>query len=158
MSYHRNYRENRNDKYRSKHQPAYYESTENISQELFEKPDAYVSYADTVIQELRSQEDGKKFSTSKIRNILSMVTDIYNDIIRQSDDKLSNEIQDRITSLRIRLVYECGREPKIIRPFVEKARLLDWISFIGDSRARFIHFSRYMEALVAYHRYHGGKD
>ena len=33
-----------------------------------------------------------------------------------------------------------------------------FIKGIGNSRAEFIRFARYMEALVAYHRFFGGKD
>jgi len=36
--------------------------------------------------------------------------------------------------------------------------LLDLLNHMGDSRENFIKFARYMEALVAYHRFHGGRD
>ena len=42
--------------------------------------------------------------------------------------------------------------------FVNETELLDVISEIGDSKQNFIMFHRYMEALVAYHKYYGGKE
>jgi CRISPR-associated protein Csm2 len=104
----------------------------------------------------RKTRDYKHLTTSKLRNILSMITDIYNDVRLESNEKLSENIQERIRYLRIRLVYECGREPYVIKPFEAEAGLLSRIQGIGCSRAKFIEFVHYMEALVAYHRFHGG--
>lgn len=120
----------------------------------------YTEQADQVIQELKRSlgRDYQKFTTSKIRNILAMISEIYNDVITEQDDHLSPELQSRIEYLKVRLVYECGREPYVVKPFVSKAGLLDLLSNIGDSRESFKKFSRYMEALVAYHRFHGGQD
>ena len=78
--------------------------------------------------------------------------------MNDSGETLNPGIQERIEYLKVRLVYECGREPYVIKPFVEKAGLLSLIDNIRDSRKKFIDFARYMEALVAYHRFHGGED
>ena len=45
-----------------------------------------------------------------------------------------------------------------MRDFVEKAKLLEYIKGISSSRAEMIRFAHYMEALVAYHRFLGGKE
>jgi len=129
--------------------------------DAFEKlREDYTDRADRVIIELRKElgKNYKDFTTSKLRNILDMVSDIYNDILTEQEEVLNDEIRGKIAYLKVRLIYECGREPYIIKPFVEKAGLLDIISGIGSSRQRFIDFEHYMEALVAYHRFHGGKD
>jgi len=120
----------------------------------------YTDRAERVIVELIEElgDNYKNFTTSKLRNILAMVSDIYNDILTEQEEILNDEIRGKIAYLKVRLIYECGREPYVIKPFVEKARLLDIISGIGSSRQRFIDFEHYMEALVAYHRFHGGKD
>ena len=86
-----------------------------------------------------------------------MTASIYNEVIVYQQDKLSPEIVGRINYLKIRFVYEAGREPKV-RDLITKANLLNYISQIGDSRQRYILFSRYMEALVAYRKFYGGKD
>ena len=87
-----------------------------------------------------------------------MVSEIYNDVLIDYNENLSEELQSRIEYLKVRLVYECGREPNIIKPFVNKAGLLELLNGIGDNRDNFLKFAKYMEALVAYHRFHGGRD
>lgn len=120
----------------------------------------YTEQAEKVIKDLKNfmGRDYERFTTSKIRNILAQVSEIYNDVQNDLSKELTPEIQSRIEYLKVRLVYECGREPFVIKPFVEKAGLLTLINNIGDSRQKFIDFARYMEALVAYHRFYGGRD
>ncbi|ABI69053.1 type III-A CRISPR-associated protein Csm2 [Syntrophomonas wolfei] len=120
----------------------------------------YTAQAEQVIQELKKSmgRNYQNFTTSKIRNILAQVSEIYNDVRAENDVFLSPDLQNRIEYLKVRLVYECGREPWIIKPFVDKAKLLDLLNNIGDNRQNFIKFARYMEALVAYHRFYGGRD
>ena len=57
----------------------------------------------------------------------------------------------------MRIIYDAGRE-QAVREFVEKAQLLEYIKGIGKSRAEMIQLAHYMEALVAYHRYYGGRE
>lgn len=120
----------------------------------------YTQQAEQVIKDLKSSmgRDYQNFTTSKIRNILAQVSEIYNDVIIEKGDILSPELISRIEYLKVRLVYECGREPYVIKPFVNKAELLDLLNNIGSSRDNFLKFARYMEALVAYHRFYGGRD
>ena len=123
----------------------------------------YVDKAEKVIKDLKesSQKDKWKnpiwITTSKIRNLLAMSADIYNQVLH-SDEILSEEICSRVDYLRVRFVYECGRDNKTIKPFVEKAQIIGAITEIKGSRTRYIVFFHYMEALVAYHKYYGGKD
>ena len=77
--------------------------------------------------------------------------------MEQSREKLDEEVIGRIEYLRVRVMYECGREPQV-RRFVEKAELIEILKEIGGSKKNYLLFSRYMEALVAFHKYHGGKD
>ncbi len=120
----------------------------------------YTERANQVIKDLKDTmgRNYNNFTTSKIRNILAQVSEIYNDVVIEKGDVLGPEFVSRIEYLKVRLVYECGREPYVIKPFVNKAEILDLLNNIGDSRENFIKFARYMEALVAYHRFHGGKD
>ena len=96
-------------------------------------------------------------TTSKLRNLLSMTSDIYNEILNFQEEELSEEICGRIDYLKVRFLYEAGREEKV-RDLVEEAKIIDCINEIKGNRKRYILFSRYMEALVAYHRYYGGRD
>lgn len=122
----------------------------------------YVQMAEKAMNELCAMRDkkGKEIkpvTTSKIRNLLAMTAAIYNDVVMSQSEKLSSEIVGRINYMKIRFIYEAGREPRV-RDLVEKACLLDHISEIGNSRSQYILFSRYMEALVAYRKFYGGKD
>ena len=118
--------------------------------------DDYVNTAEKVMDELHNKMKSR-LTTSKIRNLLSMVSDLYNDVKREHNDTLSPEWVGRIQYLRVRFAYEAGRDSDV-KDFVDKADLLNIIEDIGNSRKKLILFCHYMEALVAYHRYYHGKD
>ena len=119
----------------------------------------YVDMAENVIKKLK-EKNGKSdemVTTSKIRNLLSMTADIYNDVISQSDAKMTDEQKSRIEYLRIRVVYESGREKKV-KALVQESKMIEIIKSIGGEKKEFLLFNKYMEALVAFHRYYGGKE
>jgi CRISPR-associated protein Csm2 len=122
----------------------------------------YVDEAEKVILKLKDLKDKKGktiplVTTSKLRNLLTMTADIYNEVMNSKDDKLSEEICSRIEYLRIRFLYESGRE-QAVKSLVEQAGILQILKEIGNSKKNYILFNRYMEALVAFHKYYGGKD
>lgn len=122
----------------------------------------YVEIAEGVIKNLCKDTDKKGnqvnlVTTSKIRNLLSMTSEIYNEVINSQEEKLSSDIVERINYLKIRFIYESGREP-LVRKLVEEAKILEIISAIKGSRKNYILFSRYMEALVAYRKFYGKRD
>lgn len=122
----------------------------------------YVDEAEKVIQRLKNPKKPSRYAVpmvtmTKLRNLLAMATDIYNEIMNQNTEKLSEDICSRIEYLRVRFLYEAGRE-EAVKKFVEEAELIDVLKGIQGSKKRYILFHRYMEALVAFHKYHGGKD
>ena len=118
----------------------------------------YVDVAESVIQALKNENNGRlALTTSKIRGLLSMTASIYTDVQRNRSETLSEELQSRVQYLRMRVAYEAGRDP-VVKKFVIKAELLEQLSNIRADKERLLLFCRYMEALVAYHRYHGGND
>lgn len=124
--------------------------------------DNYTELAEKVIVKLSQEKrpNGKPVqmvTTSKIRNLLAMTADIYNDVVNSQDEKLSTDIVGRIKYMKIRFVYEAGRQAEV-KKLVEQAGLLKHLDDIGNSRKQYILFSRYMEALVAYRKFYGGKD
>lgn len=96
-------------------------------------------------------------TTSKIRNLLAMNADIYNQVLTKSSEKLDDEICGRIEYLRVRFMYECGREPKV-KEFVQQAEILEILKEIKQRKKNYLLFSRYMETLIAFHKYYGGKE
>lgn len=123
----------------------------------------YVDKAENAIKDLIEKSKNPRtgrvniVTTSKIRNLLAMSADIYNQVLVYNSEKLDEELVGRIEYLRIRFIYECGREQKV-KEFAEKAHLLEILKEIGPSKKNYLLFNRYMEALVAFHKYYGGKD
>lgn len=120
----------------------------------------YVDEAEKVIKTLKDRENAVPMVTiSKLRNLLSMTTDISNEVAAWQDEKLSAEICSRIDYLRVRFLYEAGRDTtKGVRNLVDEAGIIDILKNINGSRKKYLQYSRYMEALVAFHKYYGGKD
>lgn len=118
---------------------------------------AILSLRDKAEQQRRGRGEPKIVTTSKIRNLLAMTADIYNQVMICQNDKLSDDLKGRIEYLRVRFMYECGREP-LVKNFVEEADVLPILKEINGSKKNYILFSRYMEALIAFHKYSGGKD
>ena len=119
-------------------------------------PEDYVDAAEAVIRKLSSNY--RKITTSKIRNLFGFVSDIYNAENLRDEPELLPESKNALTMMRIRVVYEAGRE-QTVKDFVTEAKLLEYIKDIGADREKLIAFAHYMEALVAYHRYLiGGRE
>lgn len=118
---------------------------------------AILSLRDKAKQQQRGRGELKIVTTSKIRNLLAMTADIYNQVMICQNDKLNDDLKGRIEYLRVRFMYECGREP-LVKNFVKEADILPILKEINGSKKNYILFSRYMEALIAFHKYYDGKD
>ena len=128
----------------------------------------YVEDAEKVFKDWYLTQE-PKITTTKIRGLLSGMSDIYNDVVRVEGEELPQDIVDRIQYLKVQFVYEYGRDKKDkkgsndkkdgpVGRFIKEAKILDKIDQIGTSKKKFIEMERYMEALVAYHRFYGGED
>lgn len=125
-------------------------------------PEDYVDAADQVMQCLgRFNPSTQKFkfdlTTSKLRNILTLVSDIYNVENRRKEENISRESAAKLQMMRIRVLYEAGREASV-KKFVESSKMLEYIKGIDKNRENMLRFCHYMEALVAYHRFYGGRE
>ncbi|GJM48399.1 type III-A CRISPR-associated protein Csm2 [Weissella soli] len=118
--------------------------------------ETYVDKAEKVIKSLdRDNRNPAAFvlTTTKIRNLLSLTSNLYDESLgKQSLDGLT----DKLAYLRVQFVYQAGRE-KSVKQLVENAEILGALKEINDV-ASLQRFSRYMEALVAYFKFEGGKD
>ena len=128
-------------------------------------PENYVDEAERIMRVLISS--GTTVTTSKIRNLLSLVTDIYNDESIRTEDKLKPDSVVKLNLMRVRVAYEYGRDngesvgkDKVypMKEFITQAHLREYLKGISTDRADLIRFAYYMEALVAFHRYLGGKE
>lgn len=116
---------------------------------------------ENTIKELKTKKNqrGKPIgllTVSQIRNLLAMSADILNEVLEYPEENLSEELLDRVSYLTVRFYYEAGRDEKV-KSFIETAKLLPFLKSI-KTRKRYIQYYQYMEALVAFHKYHGGKD
>lgn len=129
----------------------------NFQKEELEKkipfPEAYVDFADTLMQ-----EQCKKITTSKLRNLLSLFMDIYNVEILRTEQTVCQDSMTKLQMARIRIAYECGRDNRGVGDFVKAANLLPWLKEVGNDRSKVIQYIHYLEALTAYHRYYGGRE
>lgn len=103
-----------------------------------------------------------KLKTNQIRKILTAVNilknkvDIYK-IAKSKEKKLDEELQMEIEFLRVNMSYQAGRD-NLVREFVEKADLLNMVKDINGDIKAFEKFCKYVEALVAFHKFYGGQD
>lgn len=97
----------------------------------------------------------RKFLTAV--NITANKVSIYRSKYPQNK-QLSDELADEIRYLQVKLVYQANRDKGVVKKFIKEAKLLTLIKDIGNSIVKFEKFYRYVEALVAYHKYYGGKD
>lgn len=135
--------------------PQRYQNTQSAEIKPLKLPENYVDEAEKVMRALF--ENRSRITTTKLRGFLTLVNDIYNAENLRTEAELSSESKLKLMRLRVRVVYDAGRE-RDVKDFVEKAKLLEYLKGVGDSREAMIHFAHYMEALVAYHRYLGGRD
>ncbi len=92
-------------------------------------------------------------TTTKLRRIYALVTNVSAQIENQEDFKMR---ESDIRYLKVKMAYEAGREPSV-RSFIDDSGLMKLLDAV-DSYEKFVLYCRYAESLVAYFKYHGGKD
>ena len=120
--------------------------------------------AEKVINNLK--RDGKSgnisLTTSQFRKFLSMVNVLRNKVEMLPKAKMNaplpKEILYDLDYIKVKLIYQSGRE-SVVNDFVKKSKLIDIIDKIQQTKAKtqLMDFFNYVEALVAYHKYEGGK-
>lgn len=113
----------------------------------------YVDTAEKVIGELPVKQNGNiEITTNQIRNILSLINELYDMVRTDTESVLSDDVQSHIQYVKMKIIYAAGRE-KTVKTFLEKSSLISYLNGIGDSRDDLILVCHYMEALVAYHKF-----
>lgn len=123
-----------------------------------------VTEAEKAIKELQYKDRYNKIdvTTSQIRKFLTAVNVVRNkvDLYKAKNkgaEALSKELTAEIKFLKVNLLYQAGRTAAV-KQFMKVSKLDIIIDGIGDSLARFVKFTKYVEALVAYHKFLGGRD
>lgn len=137
--------------------------------------DNYVDRADKVMRALSEEAQksygSKMVTTSQIRKFLTAVNRVNGKIDQfkngnksSASGRIPEDIQMEIKFLKVKLAYQIGRadsgryRANPVKEFADKSGLIGEIDKIGDSLERYENFARYVEALVAFHKFYGGKD
>ena len=125
------------------------------------------AYWESTVKEIKSyngerRNAPKMITTSQIRKFLTAVNSVANKVTifkaqNQGTKELSDDLAAEIKYLQVPLVYQAGRE-RAVKEFINKTQLIDSINSIGTSLKEFEDFAKYIEALVAYHKFYGGRD
>ena len=123
-----------------------------------------VDRAEAAIQGLKTDKKGNiGLNTNQLRKILSAVVSVKNKVELESlrnDNKkgvISPDLALEIKFLKTNILYQIGREDTkagYVKNFVDKSNIISYIEGIGDNYDKFQHFCKYMEALVAFHKYY----
>lgn len=119
--------------------------------------------AKEIIKGLKRDKWGNiELTTTQIRKFLAGINGVHNRILayqgtgKIDGDQLPKEIIDELEYIKIRLIYQSGRESKV-KDFMRIADLERRIDEIGSSKKKFEDFNRFVEGIVAYHKFEGGK-
>ena len=100
-------------------------------------------------------------TTSSIRNILELINTVREKLVFEGE-KIKTTTNYDIQYILLKLYYIYGRasekKDKKITSFIEKSKMRELVLCVGDSKTKFEIFAKYVEALVAFHKYYGGKD
>lgn len=126
----------------------------------------YVEDAEKVMLYLKSKDfkisqnrKTSELTSTQLRNLLSMTSSIYDITLNQGPDAAV----DKLLQFKIQLLYQSGRTPAI-KELVEVARLSEIVNLVlkksteEAQKELTLRLCHYMEALVAYFKYYGGKD
>lgn len=125
-----------------------------------------VTEAEKAIEGLKYKDKNNRdridVTTSQIRKFLTAVNVVRNkvDLYKEKNkgaESLSKELTAEIKFLKVNLLYQAGRTAAV-KQFMTISKLDVIIDSIGDSLSGFVKFTKYVEALVAYHKFLGGRD
>ena len=122
-----------------------------------------------------SKEENAMITTSQIRNILANISDIYNVVQRAKySGDLPSEVRSKIREITMHCYYAAGREEKVKKFFLRSSLFMNLKGILEASsetnkempetlrkvgeKERFLLLHKYMESLVAFQRFYGGKD
>ena len=104
---------------------------------------------------------GKQITTSKLRSIYAVLCDIRQDEDKKDkDENISKECLAALKLLKVRIIYDMGRDEEAVKLFMKNTHLVAYICDIEKTKSceKFDLFCKYFEALVAFHRYMNPKE
>lgn len=103
-----------------------------------------------------------ELKTNQLRKFLTAANSITNQINRyRIQHPEANELPDQLAAeiqfLKVKAAYQVGRN-NTAREFMAKSQMITYIDGIGTSLEKYETFARYLEALVAYHKFYSEGD
>lgn len=119
-------------------------------------PDDYVTQAQKVFTAFTAWT----ITANQLRNILDLAMNMFNVESQRTEEKIADNTKGKILRTRVQIVYSAGRDGNRnpVKDFIDITKLLDYLEQVGDDRKKLLNWIHYLEALVAYHRYYGGKE
>lgn len=127
-----------------------------------------LTYAKKVIEENKKEVDRRVrgtvvkkpeffggLTTSKLRNLLTLVNNVYTQVYNDPSFELSESVLDELEYLKVKFAYEAGREASVDQ-FIKKTHLSTLIDLAVKNKSRkyFLDYCKYFEALVAYAKFY----
>lgn len=116
----------------------------------------YVKQAENIIRE-HLEQSYKCITSNKIRNVLTLMNELYNMARVDSKPELDEKTLSHIQYVKMRLVYESGRDDTV-KSFINYSGLLSHLDSIKNNKEELFLVCRYTEALVAYHKFYAPKE
>ena len=124
--------------------------------------------AENVIKRLNTRpnkrgEEEITLTTAQIRKFLSAVNALTNKISMYrtrcgETNILSPELAAEVKFLKVKLAYQVARNRETVGDLEKKANLMARIDQIGTDMKKYDAFIHFVEALVAYHKFHDRRD
>lgn len=98
-------------------------------------------------------------TTSKLRNLLTMVNNLYTQVYNDPSATLSENVRDELSYLKVKFAYEAGRNASV-RSFIEKTKVSQLVDHVlkHNTKKYFLDYCKYFEALVAYAKFYKMED
>jgi CRISPR-associated protein Csm2 len=112
----------------------------------------------TVIEKAKELVDGggtNGVTTSQLRKFLSAVNSVTNKVQICKEQVLPTDLINEIQYLRVKLAYQAGRY-KEVKEFAINSDL-DRIIQVIKTKDDYLNFARYVEAIIAFHKFNKGE-
>lgn len=138
----------------------------------FEKetmPSNYIDQAEELVVTRIPTGYKTSLTTTKLRKFLNYIIDIYNQEVLRADKELTKESIQNLQLAQMRMLYEAGRDKDsvkkqnrdttyMIEDFLRDFKLINYLKDIEGNREKFLDYTHYLEAIVAFFKFYIGKE
>ena len=120
----------------------------------------FAQVAESVVLKLEKDKNGNiALNTNQIRNVLDLINGVSEKVTLHNGEDISC-FKNEILYIRVKLAYIYGKSKQSdgVKDFIDKSELIELLLCVGTSKQKYQIFAKYVEALVAFHKYYGGKD